>query len=460
MKTNKLLTYALSLMVLFTITSCVEDDDFTIPSNLGTEENLGLQRILDSVAMSDNWSMMSIADVKNLYNGAPTAIESNIVVKGYVSSSDLTGNFYKEFYMQDAPENPTAAIGILLNQVDSYNQFNKGREVYVSLNGLYIGENSNELLSIGLEDGDEVTEITAAMVPDYIFRSDVTETIVPLVVDPSDINSSHLGMFVSLENMQFLSDLEGRPFVDPYDDFDTQRAMSSCESGYEFDVFTSSFASFSDLPVPTEFRGTISGVVYQTYGGDEIVLSLNDTNDIDFNDQRCDPVFEEGFGSAIDNTELNIDGWINYAEAGSVVWTEQVYSGNGYAELNPYNSGDSSNIAWLITPGIDMDAQTGETFTFATEHAYPDAGHDPLEVLISTDFDGTEDGVTTATWTTLTVNKSYIVDFDTWFTWVSSGSVDLSSYTGTAYIAFRYTGSDTSNQNMTLHVDNVKISVD
>jgi len=39
------------------------------------------------------------------------------------------------------------------------------------------------------------------------------------------------------------------------------------------------------------------------------------------------------------------------------------------------------------------------------------------------------------------------------------GGLDLSSYSGTAYIAFRYTGSDTSNQNMTLHVENVKVFV-
>ena len=69
-----------------------------------------------------------------------TEIVSDIVVKGYVTSSDATGNFYKEFYIQDAPENPSAAIKLVLNQVDSYNQFNIGREVYISLKGLFVGE--------------------------------------------------------------------------------------------------------------------------------------------------------------------------------------------------------------------------------------------------------------------------------------------------------------------------------
>ncbi len=61
----------------------------------------------------------SISEVKNLFvNGEVNEIESNLVVKGYVSSSDYTGNFYKEFYMQDEIENATAGIKVSINQVD------------------------------------------------------------------------------------------------------------------------------------------------------------------------------------------------------------------------------------------------------------------------------------------------------------------------------------------------------
>ena len=56
-----------------------------------------------------------------------TAITSDIAVKGYVSSSDATGNFYKEFFIQNEAQDATDAVKISLNQVDSYNQFNIGR---------------------------------------------------------------------------------------------------------------------------------------------------------------------------------------------------------------------------------------------------------------------------------------------------------------------------------------------
>lgn len=37
--------------------------------------------------------------------------------------------------MQDKPENPTAAIHVMLDQADLYNRFNVGREIYIDLKG-------------------------------------------------------------------------------------------------------------------------------------------------------------------------------------------------------------------------------------------------------------------------------------------------------------------------------------
>ena len=39
MKTNKLLNIVLAFVVSIAFFSCVEDDDYTIPSSLGEEEN-------------------------------------------------------------------------------------------------------------------------------------------------------------------------------------------------------------------------------------------------------------------------------------------------------------------------------------------------------------------------------------------------------------------------------------
>ena len=459
MKTINFKNYLLALLASVAIVSCVQDDDFSVPESLGTEENKNLNSLLDNIDQNII-QLVSIDYVKGLYNGQVTLIESDLAVKGYVSSSDATGNFYKEFYIQDAAENPSSGLGIYLNQVDSYNQFNIGREVYINLKGLYIGENASEVITIGGSvDGSRVGIITAASIPNHLLRSAVTETIVPMVVNLSNVDDSHMGLLVTFEDVQFPSGLEGQSYVSPFDDYDTIHTLVSCINGAEFSIETSSFASFNQEPLPTEGRGSITGVIAKSYGGDDRVMVLNTTDDVVFNDFRCDPVFEETFNTASDGTNLNIADWINYAEAGDELWTEQVYSGNGYAEFTAYNTGNSSNIGWLISPGIDMDAQEGEILNFQTEYSYPDSGHYPLEVFVSTNFNGEESGIASATWEPLSVVIAHPDVTDEWFTWVDSGTVDLSAYTGTLYIAFKYTGSDTSNQNSTIHVENVIVSV-
>ena len=164
-----------SLIILFAF-SCVQDDDYAVPQSIGLEEN---QKLVELLAEIENGSadLMTISEVKNLFvNGEVNEIESNLVVRGFVSSSDFTGNFYKEFYMQDEIENPSAGIKVSINQVDSYNQFNVGREVYIKLQGLSIGEtNSGDgVIAIGgggNAAGDEVSEISENRASDCILRS-------------------------------------------------------------------------------------------------------------------------------------------------------------------------------------------------------------------------------------------------------------------------------------------------
>ena len=202
-KTFRLLTL---LFLLVTYNSCVEDDDYSIPTSIGFEENQSLNLLLDEIN-SNEVDLLTVGQVKNLFvSGQAVNIESSIAVKGYVVSSDLTGNFYKEFYIQDEPSNPTAGLKVVINQVDSYNQFNIGREVYIRLQNLYIGEtNSGDgVIAIGgRADGNEVGQITENMMADYLLRSSNTETIIPFEVTLGQINDSHIGLFIQANDTQF-----------------------------------------------------------------------------------------------------------------------------------------------------------------------------------------------------------------------------------------------------------------
>lgn len=176
------------------------------------------------------------------------------------------------------------------------------------------------------------------------------------------------------------------------------------------------------------------------------VLFSGCTKDDDYEVHGLTPmIFAEDFSEgAVDNTVLDTPNWINYAEAGTMLWKEQVYSGDAYAEFSSYNPSapEPVNIGWLISPAINMDEHEGEKLQFRSSQSYVSSAANSLEVLVSTDFDGTN--VLGATWEPLDVTLP--TPSSTYFEYVKSGIVDLSGYTGNIHIAFRVKGSGTNSQ--------------
>ena len=151
--------------------------------------------------------------------------------------------------------------------------------------------------------------------------------------------------------------------------------------------------------------------------------------------------FGEDFEGGTDGSLLALPGWTNFAQAGTKKWMIGEYQGDKYAEFTSYQSGEASNIAWLVSPGIDMDKQDGEKLIFLANQSYVSNASNSLEVFVSTDYDGTN--VLGATWIQLdnavlpTVSSPY-------FEYIKSGEIDLSGYTGTLHVAFKVIGSGTN----------------
>jgi hypothetical protein len=167
---------------------------------------------------------------------------------------------------------------------------------------------------------------------------------------------------------------------------------------------------------------------------------------------------------------LNPNKWTSLAQVGTKRWTLGSYSGDGYAVFNAYGSGQQNNVSWLIYNPVDktdpqnikympldMDAQTGEVLTFQTAQAYLRSTGNYVEVFASSDFDGIN--FQNATWQKL---PATIVNQDTKkFTYVNSGNVDLSKFTGKLYIAFKAVGGDNgAKDTATYQLDNFRISCD
>ena len=148
------------------------------------------------------------------------------------------------------------------------------------------------------------------------------------------------------------------------------------------------------------------------------------------------------------NTHSN---WILKSEVGGKAWEIADHSNNKYMQMSAYQaSGDV--VSWLITPALDLDKYNNEKLNFKTKNGYYKGT--TLEVLISTDFDGAD--VASATWQTLAATIDERNNSQYGSTYVLSGDVDLSTYEGIAYIAFKYSGNG-SSLTTTYQVDNVVV---
>ncbi len=165
--------------------------------------------------------------------------------------------------------------------------------------------------------------------------------------------------------------------------------------------------------------------------------------------------FTDGF----DNDDCTVAGWQVVSVDADTANTWGCSASFSNAEANGF--GDSAPAdEWLITPALDMDAQTDETLKFRNQTGFTDSGqpYPQLEVVYSTDYDGAGDP-TTATWTPLSGINFSPEDSNSW---VDSGPVDLSGISGTeVYFAFHYVSSGTTGGSAARwRIDAVDFSVD
>jgi hypothetical protein len=479
MKTLKLYNSLIFLIALVGLNSCVNDDEFSVPNTAiiepileGTE--ITISAIAGSLSQAQGNTSLDYSDDETLYV-FPTD-GTNQYISGYVISSDEAGNFFEELIIQDAPENPTIGLRILIDTNPLFVRYDIGRKVYVNLNGLVAGI-SNGVLSVGQQNGTRVDKIAAALENKFVQRSTEIETIVPLPLDISEFTNSKTNLFIKLDNVQFGASevLGSRPFTyasEQFDQFDGERSLASCNSGQTTILATSTFSDFKGLTLPTN-NGSLSAILSKNFFGDTFNLNLNTPEDVAFtNTQRCgcglatavgtNILFEDDFETQSNNILITGNGWTNFIEEGSEGW-EAYASGGSNASLgrsaraSSTNSNDQNTIAWLITPAINLDTQTGEVLSFVTSNSFADAS--TMKVLISKNWDGIAQNITSATWEGL-VDATIVADSTFFGEWVSSGNISLDCESGTVYIAFVYNGNDRANGNAsgTYELDNIKIS--
>jgi hypothetical protein len=405
----------------------------------------------------------TVAEVRDAADAIVTQYKYDDIIEAYVVSTDEHGNFFKTISFQTLGSATQAAIGfsVPVDVSNTYIDFRLGSKVYIKLKdqymdiyfgGLRIGTiyvNSYNEGGVGRLSQNAYKKVLIAscsQLSDQVLTKEITLGEL--------MNDSYLNTLVEVVDVQFSGEAMGRHYYESSNDVGGGTNWNLEDKlGNKMYFRTSSFADFSTKEIPIG-SGTVKGIL--TKYGTDYQLVVRSEKDVNLNSKRNSPFFRENFETVENNININLAGWANIIQAGSLYWQGAVFSGNGYAEYAISGTKVASNIGWLITPKIDLDEYKNELLTFraAQHHLDVDSPLNALDVFISNDFDGIN--VATATW--IPLNAKLPTQAKPWYQFVGSGGIDLSSFTGKVTIGFRYTGSGkTATLDGAFQIDDVQI---
>lgn len=405
--------------------------------------------------------------------------DTDLYLSGFVISSDKANNFFEELIIQNYPNREAPShdsrrgIKLLVNVSGLFQEFELGRKVHIQLKGLTVGK-LNGVLVLGKTQS--LQQIQSYEYRDIILRTSQTAPLYPKKTSIDSLTAKDYNTFIELSDMQFdLNEVTWTYAGEVFDEFDGFRTVVSCRNSHQIRLETSTYSDFKSVRLPIQ-KGTIKAIYSRNYTDDFDVLIVNSLSDILFeNASRCDPfllncgtalqhsstvLLKESFETQQRNRPIDIPGWVHYIEKGSVGW--QAYSASGSnaslgisARIGSYQSGEYSNIAWLISPKIDLSTFSDVVLSFKTSNSFAD--HSLLDVWFSTDWDGNEDTILEATWGI--ISNAYIVGANDSFTsWYTSGLINLSCSSDGMYIAFKYRGGTHEYFDGTYELDEILVT--
>ena len=438
----------LFVLLLLCCNGCISDD-IAAPKLVCTQVDLVTNK--------------SVSEVRASTNAIISQYKYNDIIEAYVVSSDEGGNFFKTISFQTLATATTPATGfsVPVDATNLYIDYRPGNKVYIKMKDQYTdisfgGMRIGSIFVNGYNDGG----VGRLSQNDYknVLNASCTnlkeEQLVKAVSMTELLNDSYLNTLVELSDVQFSAAAVGRHYFEEANNVGGATNWGLLDkAGNQVYFRTSSFANFAASIVP-DGTGKVRGILTK-YANDYQLLARSE-KDVMMTNTRAIPFFSQDFETVVDKSNVSLPGWANIVQNGTLFWKGGVKSGNGYAEFLISGTKVVSNVAWLISPKIDMDVYTKEFLTFraAQHHIDVDSPLNSLEVFVSTNFDGLN--VTKATWTPLIVTLPK--QATPWYQFVGSGAVDLSSYKGKINIAFRYTG---SGKNLALdgafQVDDVQV---
>ena len=230
----------------------------------------------------------SIKDLKARLTstGTTVAITDDVIIEGVVSADDRSGNFYQQIAIQDS----TGGILLRLAGNNLFNNYPVGRQVFVKVKGLYLGEYGRMIqLGGGVETGGGGVTLLAVNLQDqHLVKGALNQPLVPKVVTVSQLTTSlqdpYVNTLVKLEGFEFAANELSKNYAD--DDQSGNRIIQGCTNPTtnRLTLRTSNYANFATLRVP-QGNGDIIGV-YSIFNSTK-QWTIRDTTDVRFYGPRC-----------------------------------------------------------------------------------------------------------------------------------------------------------------------------
>ena len=224
-----------------------------------------------------------LGDLRDSYRGTPIRMEENVVLAGYVTASDRSGNFYRTFFLEDG----TGAVEIMAGFYDLHNIYHMGQRIVIRAGGLTLGADRGVMqLGLAAESGSsyQTDYFGHRLVADrYLFRDSVFCDMTPCVVRLSELSESLCGRLVRIENVE--ADTPGECWDGGVSSFGSPLTGYRCfrdMAGDSIYVETSGYAVFADHAVPGG-RVSLTGVLLRgKYEGiDCYMLKCREEDDVE-----------------------------------------------------------------------------------------------------------------------------------------------------------------------------------
>ncbi|MEM8998799.1 MAG: DUF5689 domain-containing protein [Bacteroidota bacterium] len=254
----------------YTIFSCVADPDFEIPSD-------GCDTVLEANT--------TFGEVKALYQGETIQIQEDLVITGFVTSSDRAGNFFNVLYFQDDGHSATEGFQLEMDLRDSHLFFPEGSKILIKLKGLYLGQ-SQGVYKIGgtftVFGNISVGRLPTLQIGEHVYLAcDVPIGLQPLHVTIDDFKDGLVGTLVQLDSVEVIENELGLTFAEFEEE--TERTLVDC-ADREMILRNSGFADFQPHVLPGA-NGSIKGILLKEDG--RYQLAVRDMDDISFANERC-----------------------------------------------------------------------------------------------------------------------------------------------------------------------------